>query len=121
VRLLLILVSFAVVVSPRLSAQESTPVPEDPKDREFVTRFIEHLPSEEREETSRWCQKFGPECPVNTLVYYAVTMCKAIGEGKYKTRKQLLDSTGSFFKRTESEALLETAIEIICPQYRDFP
>jgi hypothetical protein len=110
-----------IVASQSLRAQESTPVPEDPKDREFVARFIEHLPREEREDTSRWCQKFGPECPVNTLVYYAVVMCKEIGEGHYKTRKRLLDSMGDFVKRTESEALLETAIEIICPQHRDFP
>lgn len=67
-----------------------------------------------------YCQSLDSSmCGVKDMIYFSEVMCKAISEGRYKTRKELLDSTGSFFKRSESEALLATGLELVCPQYRD--
>ena len=118
-RLLLILVSFAVVVSPRLSAEENTPPPKHPKEREFNRRFIEHLPREQREVEFNKCQNDELKCPARDLISFAETMCRFVAEGRYKTRNEVLDSMGGFFIRAEAEALVDTAIEVICPQYRD--
>jgi hypothetical protein len=118
-RLLVILVSFAVVVTPRLSAQGNTSPPKHPKEREFNRRFIEHLPREQRDVYSSKCQNDDePECPGKMLISFAETMCRFFAEGRYKTRNEALESMGGFFGK-ESEAFVDTAIEVICPQHRD--
>ena len=118
-RLLLILASFAVLVSPRLSAEENTSSPTHLKEREFNKRFIEHLPREQREVYFRECQNDESKCPARDLISFAETMCRFVAEGRYKTRNEVVDSMGGFFIRAEAEALVDTAIEVICPQYRN--
>ena len=115
-RLLPILVSFAAVVSPMLSAEETLP---PAKQREFIRRFIEHLPPEQRQVYFSQCQNDEPECPVRSAIGFAETLCTLVSEGRYKTRKQTLDSMGSFLISAEAEALVDTAIEVICPQYQN--
>ena len=114
-RLLPILVSLAAIASPILDAEENTP---PAKQREFIRRFIEHLPPEQRQAYFSQCQNDNPECPARSAIGFAQTGCQFISEGRYKTRKQAVDSMGSFLITAEAEALVDTAIEVICPQYR---
>jgi hypothetical protein len=45
--------------------------------------------------------------------------CKAFDNGILRTRADALESMGSFFEQADAEALVDTSIEVLCPQHRD--
>ena len=87
------------------------------KDRKFIDRLIEHLPGDTRKDYRHACQNYDQNCPLWGFSAYGDAACEALGQGQ--TREVVLEGMAGFFTPSEDRAIVDTAIEVICPQYAD--
>jgi hypothetical protein len=89
--------------------------PDAATDRKFIDRMIEHLPGETREDYRHVCKNYDQNCPLWGFSEFGNSVCEELGQGR--TREQVLEGMAGFFKPSEDLAIVETAVEVICPQY----
>lgn len=99
-------------------AQDEGFRPDPKKDQKFIEVMIRRLPTDVRECYLDLCRTYEKErCPLwGISAAYGDVVCDALGSGQ--SREELLQNSEGFFKESELVAIVDTAIEVICPQYR---
>ena len=100
------------------NAQEEGVRPDPKKDQEFIEVMIQRLPADVRGCYRDLCRTYDKErCPLwGFSAAYGEAVCDALGSGQ--SREELLQGSEGFFSESELAAIVDTAIEVICPQYR---
>lgn len=101
--------------APGVAADSVEFKPDPAKDRKFIDRMIEHLPADTRDDYRRVCKNYDRNCPLWGFSAYGDAACEALRQGQ--TREQILEGMAGFFSPSEDQAIVDTAIEVICPQY----
>ena len=88
----------------------------DPKtDQEFIKRLIERLPEDERECYRQSCRTYDRgSCPLWGMSAYGDAVCGLLKSG---VRPDDIEGDG-FFVEADTVAIVNTAIELLCPQHR---
>lgn len=102
---------------PLLPADPAEWKPDPAKDRRFIDGMIEHMPSDTREDLRHVCKNYDQNCPLWGFSQFGDAACEGLGRGQ--TREDVAKGMAGFFKPSEDLAIIDTAIEVICPQYAD--
>lgn len=85
------------------------------KDQLFIERMLEEFPELERSEYRNQCRTHTERCPFWGFSIYGDNVCRLLREGH--SRAEILEGESEFFGRTTQRAIVDAAIEVICPEF----
>jgi len=86
------------------------------KDQLFIKSMIKRLPKYQQDDLGRLCRTYSERCPLFGFSTFGDSACASLQNGQ--SRDQIVAGLGEFFDPAESEAIVDTALEVTCPQYR---
>lgn len=91
--------------------------PDSTKDHAFVDSMIGRLPDDTRDCYRELCRTYDREqCPLWGVSSFGDAVCEAFASGQ--SRDEVLEGSQGFYNESELEAIVDTAVEVICPRYR---
>jgi uncharacterized protein YcsI (UPF0317 family) len=78
--------------------------------------MIKRLPKYQQDDLERLCQKHSERCPLFGFSSFGDSVCASLQNGQ--SRDQVIAGLSEFFDAAASEAIVDTALEVICPQHR---
>ena len=98
-------------------AKENGFRPPPAKDRAFIDRMIERLPEDTRDCYRELCRTYDRErCPLWGMSSLGDAVCDAFASGQ--SRQEVLEGSQGFYTESELAAIVDTAVEVICPEHR---
>jgi hypothetical protein len=92
--------------------------PPPARERAFIDGMIERLPADTRDCYRETCRTYDQErCPLWGMSSLGDAVCDAFASGR--SRQQVLEGSQGFYSDEELSAIVDTAVEVICPQYRN--
>lgn len=93
------------------------PEPDSTQERVFIDSMIERLPEDTRECYRELCRTYDRElCPLWGMSSLGDAVCEAFASGQ--SRAEVLEASQGFYEESELAAIVDTAVEVICPEYR---
>jgi len=91
--------------------------PDTTKDHAFIDSMIGRLPEDTRDCYRELCRTYDREqCPLWGMSSLGDAVCEAFASGQ--SRDEVLEGSQGFYKESELQAIVDTAVEVICPEYR---
>ena len=79
--------------------------------------MIGRLPEDTRDCYRELCRTYDREqCPLWGMSSLGDAVCEAFASGQ--SRDEVLEGSQGFYKESELQAIVDTAVEVICPEYR---
>lgn len=89
--------------------------PDPTKDHKFIDRMIGRLPTDQRDCYRELCRTYDRKlCPLWGVSALGEAACDALANGQ--SREEILANSEGFFSESELNAIVDTAIEVICPK-----
>lgn len=89
---------------------------EPQKDQLFIKSMIKRLPKYQQGDLGRLCRTHSERCPLFGFSSYGDSVCTSLQKGQ--SRDQVIAGLGEFFDPATSKAIVDTALEVTCPQYQ---
>jgi hypothetical protein len=86
------------------------------KDQLFIKSMIKRLPKYQQDDLGRLCRTYSERCPLFGFSAYGDSACASLQNGQ--SRDQVIAGLSEFFDSASSEAIVDTALEVTCPQHR---
>jgi len=91
--------------------------PDPTRDHAFIDSMIGRLPEDTRDCYRELCRTYDREqCPLWGMSSLGDAVCEAFASGQ--SRDEVLEGSQGFYKELELQAMVDTAVEVICPEYR---